>query len=274
VPSAPIVVQDKWSTFEFTTLSPRELLYERLGNIHGESQTVDLGADYWCLARISLGRGTWFFRRNGQRLRLADIDSVWLYKPPFAVMESFAPDGLQCKQEVYISRTPPPAFMPPVAVQFAAAVRSFPRSLEEVRRVFSHARHVDAYDRTSTPSPLARKAKALLDAGIGLGDDVKIGVLAKRLQTSPEVLGRAFQRDFGVTPVAYRGETRALCAIPRLTSRTMTVLDTAIELGYNDANRFSKQFHQYSGARARDFIYGSAAAPRRSAHERLDDRLP
>jgi AraC-like DNA-binding protein len=259
-----IAFRDGASLVRVTPLDARTLLYDRDFEADAPFSAIDLGADHWAIGRITIGGGTWYFRRDGQTVRLAHHDVVWFYKPPFVVLESSSPGRLHCRQEAFMCSAPPPPFLPKTAVQFTTDVSTFPRSLCEVQRLLRSARNVSAYDRTQFPSALGRRAKALLDASIG--HDVKIAQVAAALRTTPEVLGRAFQRDFGVSPVTYRGKTRILSALLRLTSMRMSVMEAATDLGYNGVGRFSKQFQQYYHARPRDLVHGSVAPDAAAEH--------
>jgi AraC-like DNA-binding protein len=97
------------------------------------------------------------------------------------------------------------------------------------------------FARCSRPSPLSRRAKAMLDESYR--STPSIASLAARLGVSHPHLTRQFKREFGMTPMAYRHALRASEAAGRL-ARGEPIVDVSGEVGYEDLGRFYKSFRK------------------------------
>jgi AraC-like DNA-binding protein len=91
----------------------------------------------------------------------------------------------------------------------------------------------------SAPSGISQRTKRKIDQSYD--KDVSLSDIARSLKTRATVMGRAFKKDFGVSPVTYRNHLRITMASLALTDGK-TVTDVASEVGFEDLSRFNKNF--------------------------------
>jgi methylphosphotriester-DNA--protein-cysteine methyltransferase len=68
-----------------------------------------------------------------------------------------------------------------------------------------------------------------------------MSAIARQLRTSATVMGRAFKRDFDLTPVQYRNHLRVTAASFELIEGK-AVTRVAEDVGFDDLSRFNKNF--------------------------------
>jgi len=95
-----------------------------------------------------------------------------------------------------------------------------------------------------TGSPLCEKAKSLIASTYRT--EFAIREVASKLRVSHAHLSRQFKRDFGLTPVDYRHRIRVSEAMGQL-SQGESILDVGYDVGFNDTNRFYKDFRKVTG---------------------------
>jgi len=95
-----------------------------------------------------------------------------------------------------------------------------------------------------TGSPLSQKARNIIASTYR--SESPISEVARKLRVSHAHLTRQFKRDFGLTPVDYRHRLRVSEAMGKL-SQGEKILDIAYDVGFNDANRFYKDFRKVTG---------------------------
>ena len=189
----------------------------------------------WILERHVVTAGSVAFVQDGARIPIEGRSFALLYAP-FAITELVAED-LRTRWVGLAGVSRAPAARPlliPVPAEAA------PRTPAELLALVTGRESV-AFDRCTRPSPLSRRAKALLDAGYT--SPATIASLAGRLGVSHPHLTRGFKRDYGLAPMAYRQALRASEAATRL-SRGERIVDVSGEVGYEDLGRFYKSFRK------------------------------
>ena len=73
---------------------------------------------------------------------------------------------------------------------------------------------------------------------------MSLGALAERVGLSGDHLGARFRKEIGMTPVEYRTRLRLLRARELLVSTTLNVAQIAREVGFLDANYFTRLFRR------------------------------
>lgn len=71
--------------------------------------------------------------------------------------------------------------------------------------------------------------------------------LGKALQKNPFYIHRSFKAINGMTPLVYLHTLRIEEAKRLLTNRNLSMIDIALEVGYNDSTQFSVKFKEYTG---------------------------
>ncbi len=77
--------------------------------------------------------------------------------------------------------------------------------------------------------------------------------LAEALHVAPSYLSRLFQQHLGIPPMAYLTHWRAERAAALLLGTTRSISQIAEEVGWSDANYFSRRFKKHFGISASDY---------------------
>ena len=191
----------------------------------------------WMLERHLVRRGTAGYVQDGAVLPITSSSFVLFYAP-FSVTELVAED-LETRWVGLGGEAPSAPAEGPLILEVPPDETV--ESPADLLALFGARRAARPFDRSTRPSPLARRARSLLDASYR--DAPRIAALAARLSVSHAHLTRAFKRDFGLTPLAYRHALRATEAARRLTEGE-PIVDVAGEVGYEDLGRFYKSFRK------------------------------
>ncbi|NVB77950.1 MAG: helix-turn-helix transcriptional regulator [Kofleriaceae bacterium] len=97
---------------------------------------------------------------------------------------------------------------------------------------------------TGVPLHVARARQLLHDA---LGRAAPVRYVARDAGIATETLTRAFQSAYHVSPKRYCHQARLFAAVLRLLSGKK-IVETALEVGFNDVTRFYAQFRRLLGA--------------------------
>ncbi|WP_144108141.1 AraC family transcriptional regulator [Paraburkholderia sp. BCC1886] len=97
---------------------------------------------------------------------------------------------------------------------------------------------------------LARLCRELIAEPCG---DVTLDHWATRAEMNPRTFARAFQRETGMTHGAWCRHTRLLLSLQRLASG-MSILDVALEHGYESPSAFSAMFRKALGVAPSDYF--------------------
>jgi len=203
--------------------------------VKNEFLATIITTDNWILTKVLLQNCHYQFYVDDSLVVVSDREFL-LFIPSFSVVQFLISPGMSFTFG-YSSPLPGLASHPLVAtgVKLKAVVESgFKPELLKNAKVIS-------VTRCSKPSALGLAAKKLIDSS--LLASISLGMVAHRLNTSPEVLSRTFRRDFGLTPIEYRSRVRINSAINLLVNGA-NILETAFDVGFNDLSRFYKQFQK------------------------------
>jgi AraC-like DNA-binding protein len=115
----------------------------------------------------------------------------------------------------------------------------FPRSMNEVERFIERCGSRVEIEYNPAPGPLSQRAKYRIDRSFT--ESIPMSAIARQLRTSATVMGRAFKRDFDLTPVQYRNHLRVTAASFELIEGK-AVTRVAEDVGFDDLSRFNKNF--------------------------------
>lgn len=87
----------------------------------------------------------------------------------------------------------------------------------------------------------------------GLAGDIKLADLAGLLNMSPFHFGRMFKQSMGISPHQYVIQQRLERAKCLLKNSDRTIIDIALECGFNSHSHLSKQFRKVMGVTPRTF---------------------
>lgn len=90
------------------------------------------------------------------------------------------------------------------------------------------------------PVPLAVEIKNYIDAHFQL--EIEISEIAEKFNLSDSQLTKLFKNEFNISPVKYRSKIRVFQSMFDLFSKEGSVIDIALDTGFNDLSRFNKQF--------------------------------
>jgi AraC family transcriptional regulator of adaptative response / DNA-3-methyladenine glycosylase II len=116
---------------------------------------------------------------------------------------------------------------------------------------------IDALERT------ARAAARLIEEGVA--NDAGLEGAARRLGVSDRHLRRAFQAEFGVSPVEFAQTQRLLLAKQLLTDTRLPVTEVAFASGFASVRRFNALFRERYRLRPRELRKASLPAAGRDA---------
>lgn len=193
----------------------------------------------WILELHRVSAGSVSYVQDGERVSVGSPSFALLYAP-FSITELVLEDVKTRWLGVAGENGSAPARGDgPVVFDVGTDVR--PSTPADMLALLDGPGDVRSFERSTRPSPLSRRAKAMLEASYR--STPSIASLAARLGVSHPHLTRQFKRDFGMTPVGYRHALRASEAAGRL-SRGEPIVDVSGEVGYEDLGRFYKSFRK------------------------------
>ncbi len=110
------------------------------------------------------------------------------------------------------------------------------------------------------PRSVAEQARRAIDQGFS---DPELGVnrLSAALGYSPNYLGNAFKRAYGLTIADYLGRARVAEAKRLMDTTDLMVYEIAFRVGFDDQHYFSKTFKKYAGATPTEYRERPGAPP-------------
>ena len=103
-----------------------------------------------------------------------------------------------------------------------------------------------AGDEVAAPRSVAEQARLAIDRGFG-SPDLGVNNLSEKLGYSPNYLGNAFRRAYGVSIADYIGRARVAEAKRMMDQTDLMVYEIAFRVGFEDQHYFSKTFKKYEG---------------------------
>lgn len=83
---------------------------------------------------------------------------------------------------------------------------------------------------------------------------ISLDSLAKIAGMNPKYFCRYFRNMTGRTPIDYLNYYRIECACEMLSTKNISIRETAISCGFNDESYFIKTFHKYKGITPKQFV--------------------
>jgi methylphosphotriester-DNA--protein-cysteine methyltransferase len=139
--------------------------------------------------------------------------------------------------EAVAFRPPPARALPVEPLLIPGNLDQVPTSISAVLQLVDAADGTVAIGRARQPSPLALRAKAILDTEYGT--TLTIARIARRMRASPAVMSRTFKLAYGMPPVRYRHHLRVMDALMRLAEGALPA-SVFQDVGFEDLSRFYK----------------------------------
>jgi YesN/AraC family two-component response regulator len=96
------------------------------------------------------------------------------------------------------------------------------------------------------PRSVAEQARRAIDKGFA-NPDLGVNNLSEKLGYSPNYLGNAFKRAYGLTIADYIGRVRVAEAKRLMDQTDLMIYEIAFRIGFEDQHYFSKTFKKYAG---------------------------
>lgn len=211
----------------------------RVRGVH--SGPFPMGAG-WIIEFIELRRGSLSFRQDGRKILAPGRQFVWVL-PAFCVVH--AEFRHAAFRFVAVAARSTAGDVPAAARAYASRVfplrGKLPANTAQLLARLASLGEGISVEISSTLPPLVRAAKTRLEQGYH--QTPSIAGLARSLGISHAHLTREFRRCLGMSPLRYVHNLRSMEAASRL-STGESVVDTSLEVGYNDLSRFYKQFRK------------------------------
>lgn len=162
--------------------------------------------------------------------------AVWF--PKFSIIEwQISPGDINWVG--YLSRSKVPESLPKKATAFSFQEASLPKTKEEIFLMVETAAQKTTIEREIEITVLSEKVKNYLQAHFK--EDILISDLAKKFSVSHEYISKTLKKCYGLSPVYLRSRLRVFSALVSLLEG-IEVTKVATDCGFNDVNRFTKQF--------------------------------
>lgn len=99
---------------------------------------------------------------------------------------------------------------------------------------------------SAPPRTVAEQAQRAIDRGFA-DPDLGVNSLSEKLGYSPNYLGNAFKRAYGITVADYIGRARVAEAKRLMDKTSLMIYEIAFKVGFEDQHYFSKTFKKYAG---------------------------
>lgn len=164
--------------------------------------------------------------------------SVAVWFPKFSIIEWKISPG-QVDWIGYLSRSEVPDFLPKKAMVFSFQDNLSPATKEEIFSIVQKASQAMIIEREVSVTVLSEKVKNYLQSHFK--EDILISDLAKEFSVSHEYISKILKKCYGLSPVYLRSRLRVFSALFSLLEGG-EVTKIATDCGFNDVNRFTKQF--------------------------------
>ncbi len=123
---------------------------------------------------------------------------------------------------------------------------------ENERLVRTALQKDDEADRTEAPRSVAEQARRAIDQSFS-NPELGVNHLSALLGYSPNYLGIAFKRAYGLSIASYLGRVRVAEAKRLMDQTDLMVYEIAFRVGFEDQHYFSKTFKKYVGVSPSDY---------------------
>lgn len=219
-----------------TRPAPGMIAIEQRTLIAGSAVGIDASGPACIYAHVRVRRGTVAYVRDGVRVPAPTCFHLWM--PPFTVVEASL-EACDVMSAGLAFRVPRDLALPAGPVIVPDAKRQPLHDPADVLAWIAAVREGQCVARASRPSPMAARAKAVIDGAYE--NAIAIGAVARRLRTSPAQLSREFRTTFGMPPVRYRHHVRVIDALTRLADG-VSPMAASLDVGFGDLSRFYKVF--------------------------------
>lgn len=162
--------------------------------------------------------------------------AVWF--PKFSLIEWKISPG-EINWIGYLSRSDVPEYLPKKATAFEFQNLIQPTSKEEIFLAIKNSSNVEVIEREIETTVLSENVKKYLQ--MHFKEDILISELANKFSVSHEYVSKIMKKCYGLSPVYLRSRLRVFSALVSLLQGT-EVTKVATDCGFNDVNRFTKQF--------------------------------
>lgn len=112
-------------------------------------------------------------------------------------------------------------------------------SITDISNWLKTAQNIKVFSEKKEAS-LAGAIKNYIDAHFQL--EIEISDIAKKFNLSASQLTKIFKNEFSISPVKYRSKIRVFQSMFDLLIKESSIVDLALNAGFNDLSRFNKQF--------------------------------
>jgi AraC-like DNA-binding protein len=191
---------------------------------------------YWFFAMVERDAGTIGCHRSDGPIRVPFDRFCWLL-PSYSLVELCFREFHCTSAGVFCDGPFPGVVNGPVL--FEAPPGPGPETPAGIAALVAGAVDPLRIGRTEAPTALGRACKDTIDRNFD--SDRALADLSRGLHVSPAQFSRAFKRDYGVPPRAYRHRLRVLHAIMKLLGGGK-IAQVGFDVGFGDLSRFYKQF--------------------------------
>lgn len=238
------VVRSKQDSYkgEFTWIDGDLVQFQREDQNRSCYSEVDTNPDHWSFflcEDLPLGQ-VQVMTKEGP-LALGGNVAIWF--PAFSIIEwHIKPGAFRWQGFMSLSKQPPD--LPTQAIQFSWTGSTLPQSKREIYELIRSATDQRTIEREGVASPLSQKIlsqKVKKAIQSRFREEFLISDLAEELGVSHEYVVRVFKKHYGTTPVYLRSRLRVFASLFSLL-QGQDITDVAINSGFGDVCRFSKQF--------------------------------
>lgn len=223
-------------------LLEKDLLYmHREIRCEKEFSSIDVFGACWSFTIGKVDRDLTFAKRHGKYVEVSSSAGLAVFLPPFSVVDWHVKPG-NIQFYTYFSTRLLPVELPKEPVIFKSdADFTEPKNVNDIFEIMQNpTSKFISIGREEQVSAIARKTKELIDKTYS--EEISISEIAVQINCSHEVMSRAFKRCYGISPVDYRKKLRVTDSLRLMLINNYSVTEAALNVGFNDAAQFQKQF--------------------------------
>lgn len=229
----------------FTYLD-EHILYCEKNHTYQKKVYHETHASDWFLAYANLPENRVSLRSADTLIKL--VGPTIIFQPAFSLLEFHIEEGF-LKWECVGSHLPF-EFLPTSPKLLRDGNFNLPQNKKELIELFKQLSLQPNIFQERSPSAVAEKLKIYIDNNFR--EDLKIGLIANKLNYSREVMTRSFKKTYGISPIEYRHRLRISEALIKM-RLGFSITDALLSVGFMDPSQFIVQFknlfnslpHQY-----------------------------